>query len=214
MLTILSFVFYSANRANLNETYFRDRVDRYIILDNAKDLVNYLGQVFARLTGVYEPLNNENRSFQQSNAQQPFMSLPQSRDDSFVSNNLDNDSVYIVPAMQLAKHDIFQDSTLLEQLLQSQEPFLKEDSQVLFCTSYFNPRHSFIEQILKSNAAWNILTAAPQANSFYGAKGAIGMVPHLYQRRLHLFAKEVQNRKANVNCFEFIRPGLTFHAKG
>ncbi len=128
--------------------------------------------------------------------------------------NLSSDSVYIFPSFQLAKHSVFQDSLLQSELLTSQVPLLKEGSEILFCTSYFNPEGSLLERMFNSKATWKVLTSGPLANSFYGAKGAIGMVPGLYQQRLHQFAEEAQERQSNVQSYEYVRSGYTFHAKG
>lgn len=195
----------------MNETYFRDRLDRYVVLNNAGNLVTYMGEIFNQLASIYDSMDASG-VFHHPSRNNRF-SLPHFQKE-FQIENLDSDSVFIVPSLQLGKHNIFQDSTLLEQLLTEQESLIQKDSRVLFCTSYFNPKSSLLGQILRSRAEWNILTSGPLANSFHGAKGVIGMVPLIYQQKLQSFAEHSRKRNANVKCFEFIRSGLTFHAKG
>lgn len=198
--------------ANLNETYYTDRLDRYMVLEKCQQLNNYLFGVFQNLSNVYYRLSADG-SFKTTSQNQAVLSDLASG--SGFAETIDEKFVYVIPSLQLGKHQIMQDHSLFNSLFKALESLADLGSKVSLCTSYFNPDKSLIDIILKSKLSWDILTSGPSASSFYKAKGAIGMIPFMYQRRLDLFRRQSECRQDNnVRCFEFCRSGFTFHAKG
>ena len=77
--------------------------------------------------------------------------------------------------------------------------------------------------ILKSAASrvqFDLLSAHPKANGFYGARFALGGIPHAYTLISQQFFKSVIEQEEEtetlrkVRLFEYLRPDWTFHAKG
>lgn len=68
----------------------------------------------------------------------------------------------------------------------------------------------------QSTTAVHILTAAPSANGFLGARGIMGHIPAAYTYLAGLFlsraVKEGQDKR--VHMYEYARNGYTYHAKG
>ena len=77
------------------------------------------------------------------------------------------------------------------------------------------------EVILKSAGAsqvqFDLLSAHPKANGFYGARFPLGGIPHAYSLISQQFFKSVieqEETSRKVRLFEYLRPDWTFHAKG
>ena len=62
----------------------------------------------------------------------------------------------------------------------------------------------------------DVLTAAPSANGFYGARGIAGALPMAYSEIERKFHRKLQRygRDDCVSLHEFDRSGWTFHGKG
>lgn len=61
---------------------------------------------------------------------------------------------------------------------------------------------------------FQVITAAPRANGFFGASGVMGLVPVMYNEYLQDFLKRMQSSCSRGEICEFERSGWTFHAKG
>ena len=97
-------------------------------------------------------------------------------------------------------------------------------------TGYFNCPPDYCDRLLrlglprastesedlpsKSSGFFQVITAAPRANGFFGARGVMGLVPVMYNEYLQDFLKRMQSSRSRGEICEFERPGWTFHAKG
>lgn len=87
----------------------------------------------------------------------------------------------------------------------------------MYLTSgYFNLTQAYMRLVLGAGASYRILTASPEVNGFFGAKGVAGAIPAAY---IHI-ARQFYNRvcqlgqQERVHLHEYHRSQWTFHAKG
>lgn len=90
------------------------------------------------------------------------------------------------------------------------------DSTVFLTSGYFNLTQAYMRLVLGAGANYRILTASPEVNGFFGAKGVAGAIPAAY---IHI-ARQFYNRvcqlgqQERVHLHEYHRSQWTFHAKG
>lgn len=67
-----------------------------------------------------------------------------------------------------------------------------------------------------AGANYRILTASPEVNGFFGAKGVAGAIPAAYTHIAHQFYQQVcqLGQQDRVHLHEYHRSHWTFHAKG
>lgn len=70
--------------------------------------------------------------------------------------------------------------------------------------------------VLGAGASYRILTASPEVNGFFGAKGVAGAIPAAYIHIARQFYNQVcqLGQQERVHLHEYHRPQWTFHAKG
>jgi CDP-diacylglycerol--glycerol-3-phosphate 3-phosphatidyltransferase len=98
------------------------------------------------------------------------------------------------------------------------------NSRWVFTAGYFNIHSQLKELLLASKSTQGIvITAAPEANGFYGSKGVSGMLPPAYTLLARRFLGDVtkSGKGRNIQLREWRRgtigsdPGAwTYHAKG
>ncbi|KAL7268142.1 CDP-diacylglycerol--glycerol-3-phosphate 3-phosphatidyltransferase [Rhizina undulata] len=106
--------------------------------------------------------------------------------------------------------------------LLSREDF--STSRWMFTAGYFNIQPALKELLLASRSAQGtVLTAAPEANGFYGSKGVSNMLPPAYTLLARRFLKDVNQagKGNNIELREWRRgivgkdpDAWTYHAKG
>lgn len=205
-------------RANLNQSYFTNRIDRYILFKNSSEFSKFFLTLTSYLSEIYY-IANEDGSFA------PPSSLHRTRFKTTLPINLkspmelyiDSETVCIYPCLQMAKHGIFCDSSV-SKILYSKLSSLVEaghtSSNAYFCTSYFNVSHSDLEKFLLRNFNWKIITSSPQSNSFHKSSGVSSIIPNLYQFMLQKFYKNSEKSNSDPHIYEFDCPEKSFHAKG
>jgi len=88
---------------------------------------------------------------------------------------------------------------------------------VMLSSPYLNLQPALADSLLKAEAGTPppvLLTSAPQASSFWGARGARGLVPYLYDA---LEARLLCKARASdflLQLRHYLAAGTTFHAKG
>lgn len=90
------------------------------------------------------------------------------------------------------------------------------DSTVFLTSGYFNLTRAYMRQVLGAGASYRILTASPEVNGFFGAKGVAGAIPAAYIHIARQFYNQVcrLGQQDRVHLHEYHRPQWTFHAKG
>jgi CDP-diacylglycerol--glycerol-3-phosphate 3-phosphatidyltransferase len=110
-------------------------------------------------------------------------------------------------------------STVLSMLAQKDA----EGSQWCFTAGYFNIHPGLKELLLKSRSTGIVVTAAPEANGFYGSKGVSNMLPSAYTLLSRRFLQDVLKfgKEKSIELKEW-KKGVhgqdpnawTYHAKG
>lgn len=120
---------------------------------------------------------------------------------------------WIFPSIQMGPFNVRHDSCLTTRFLQSGAPGAK----FKFATGYFNLTNDYQNVILNtSQSHFDILSASPKANGFYGARGPAGGITHAYTLISKQFFDKVQTRGSSerIRLFEYYRDKWTFHSKG
>lgn len=73
-----------------------------------------------------------------------------------------------------------------------------------------------MQLVLGAGASYRILTASPEVNGFFGAKGVAGAIPAAYIHIARQFYSQVcqLGQQERVHLHEYHRSQWTFHAKG
>lgn len=90
------------------------------------------------------------------------------------------------------------------------------DSSVFLTSGYFNLTQAYMRLVLGAGADYRILTASPEVNGFFGAKGVAGAIPAAYTHIARQFYEQVcrLGQQGRVHLHEYHRAHWTFHAKG
>ncbi|CAK7234715.1 CDP-diacylglycerol--glycerol-3-phosphate 3-phosphatidyltransferase [Sporothrix curviconia] len=135
-------------------------------------------------------------------------------------------SVYVLAQMtQLLKPDTSTERPALTHVLQTlSAPQYANAASWTFTAGYFNPAPSLTKLLLAAAPAKGnvVITAAPQANGFYGSAGVSSLLPDAYTFLAHRFLKAVQaQRRGDAITLKEWRKGTvgmpggwTYHAKG
>ncbi|KAJ3023718.1 CDP-diacylglycerol--glycerol-3-phosphate 3-phosphatidyltransferase [Thoreauomyces humboldtii] len=127
----------------------------------------------------------------------------------------------VVPVIQMAQLGARQEEAMLTALLGKDLPVLPSDPgedrwTVHLASGYLNFPAVIMDLLLRSTARFSVLTAAPEANGFFGSKGVSRHLPaaytHLEKRIMDRAARA--GRQASLIIYEWMRSGWTFHAKG
>ncbi|XP_068761233.1 CDP-diacylglycerol--glycerol-3-phosphate 3-phosphatidyltransferase, mitochondrial-like [Montipora capricornis] len=221
--------------ANLSSDYFTNRQDRYIEIKNCAPLADYFHGLVSTVRSFSFQLQPDNSTILSKTF--PFHPT-QGFDDgekfkveagkmllTYLSQQKEKNSLrniectakgdfdtWIVPLVQMFPFGIRQDEFVTSELLKS----ASDGSVMCLASGYFNLTRKYIDNILKSSAKCEILTAHPTVNGFYEAKGVAGGIPHAYTLLLHDFFKLILKRKQahRITVYEYVRRHWTFHAKG
>ncbi|KAK6755564.1 hypothetical protein RB195_014126 [Necator americanus] len=175
--------------ANLSDSYFVNRQDRYVLFENCKDLADFFHDIINAVGDCSFLLKGDGSIvLHPSCTVHPY-------EGSFIDyrNLLRSKVSSVIASLQAKQISSSQSSsdTLLYPLVQ----------MGLFG---YNEEYELLKQIFCS-----------KANGFFGAAGPSGYIPALYswvcERVLTLKDKYARN---DVNLYEYHRDGWTFHAKG
>ncbi|KAM8836077.1 CDP-diacylglycerol--glycerol-3-phosphate 3-phosphatidyltransferase, mitochondrial isoform 2-T5 [Spinachia spinachia] len=208
--------------------------DRYVLLENCgevadffSDLVDAVGDVSLQLQpddsvtmldGMVHPYNGNRQAFSAA-ARKRIMEvvntahvrqqlLNRSRD----SEDGEGGDTWVFPLVQMKPLGIQIDEQVTQRLLTNAGP----DSCVFLTSGYFNLTRPYMRMVLGAGASYRILTASPEVNGFFGAKGLAGAIPAAYTLIARQFYGQVcrQGQQERVHLHEYRRSQWTFHAKG
>uniref|UniRef100_A0A3P8W1W4 CDP-diacylglycerol--glycerol-3-phosphate 3-phosphatidyltransferase n=2 Tax=Cynoglossus semilaevis TaxID=244447 RepID=A0A3P8W1W4_CYNSE len=224
--------------ANLSDSYFTNRQDRYVLLENCREvadffseLVEAVGDVSLQLKpddsvtmmeGMVHPYNGNRQDFS-SVARERIMEvmntahtrqqlLIQSEDSEDDRMSEGEEDTWVFPLVQMKPLGIQMDEQVTQRLLRDAEP----DSTVFLTSGYFNLTQAYMRLVLGAGASYRILTASPEVNGFFGAKGVAGAIPVAYIHIARQFYDRVcqMGQQERVHLHEYHRTQWTFHAKG
>lgn len=224
--------------ANLSDSYFTNRQDRYVLLENCgevanffSDLVEAVGDISLQLQpddsvtmleGMVHPYKGNRQDFsalarkrimEVVNAahmrQQLLNGLEDSEDEGISEGEEDT---WVFPLVQMKPLGIQVDEQVTQRLLTDAGP----DSTVFLTSGYFNLTRAYMRLVLGAGASYRILTASPEVNGFFGAKGVAGAIPAAYIHIARQFYNQVcqLGQQDRVHLHEYHRSQWTFHAKG
>ncbi|XP_030610965.1 CDP-diacylglycerol--glycerol-3-phosphate 3-phosphatidyltransferase, mitochondrial isoform X2 [Archocentrus centrarchus] len=225
--------------ANLSDSYFTNRQDRYVLLENCRDvadffsdLVEAVGDVSLQLQpddsvtmleGMVHPYKGNRLDFSAA-ARKRIMEvvnsahirqqllLNQSEDSEDEGMSEVEEDTWVFPLVQMKPIGIRVDEQVTQRLLTD----TGSDSTVFLTSGYFNLTRAYMRLVLRAGANYRILTASPEVNGFFGAKGVAGAIPAAYTHIARQFYKQVcqLGQQERVHLHEYHRPQWTFHAKG
>ncbi|KAL6741796.1 hypothetical protein Aduo_015015 [Ancylostoma duodenale] len=214
--------------ANLSDSYFVDRQDRYVLFENCKDLADFFCNVINAVGECSFLLNSDGSVALHPNCSVhpyegsfvEYRDLLRSRIAKVIdalqtqqaSAQRNSSDTLLYPLVQMGLFGYHEEYELLKRLLSSKD----STTSITMASGYFNCIKEY-EQLIFSEGKYSmdIVTAAPKANGFFGAAGPSGYIPSMYswvcERILQMKEKYGRN---DVNLYEYHRDGWTFHAKG
>jgi CDP-diacylglycerol--glycerol-3-phosphate 3-phosphatidyltransferase len=188
--------------ANLNNDYFVNRQDRYILFKNQPKMANYFQGLFKIISS-----NTSTHS-----------DLIKYLDDQIENNSSSSKSskTFLLPLLQLPDFQINQEQESMNYIFKHLHP---SNYSIFLSSGYFNITKTYrnlIRKFLnnsKSNA--HILIASPQANGFFNSKGISRHIPNAYNYLTIKFLNHLSSKEfSKLSLLEYIRSNWTFHAKG
>ncbi|KAK6479724.1 CDP-diacylglycerol--glycerol-3-phosphate 3-phosphatidyltransferase [Huso huso] len=222
--------------ANLSDSYFTNRQDRYILLrdcaelaDFFSELVGAVGDVSLQLQrddtvqvkeGMVHPYKGDHSEFctVASKRIMQVVDLARARQQLSASTTEETQrrqgpgDTLVFPLVQMKPLGIRLDETVTKRLLTE----AGDDSRVFLTSGYFNLTRAYMELVLGTRADYRILLASPEVNGFFGAKGVAGAIPAAYIHIARQFYSKVcrGGQQDRIRLHEYIRRDWTFHAKG
>ncbi|XP_034414486.1 LOW QUALITY PROTEIN: CDP-diacylglycerol--glycerol-3-phosphate 3-phosphatidyltransferase, mitochondrial [Cyclopterus lumpus] len=226
--------------ANLSDSYFTNRQDRYVLLENCSevadffsDLVDAVGDVSLQLQpddsvtvqeGMVHPYNGNRQDFSvaarkrimevvnTAHVRQQLLNGSAGSEDDGMSEGEEEEDTWVFPLVQMKPLGIQVDEQVTQRLLNGAGP----DSTVFLTSGYFNLTRAYMRLVLGAGASYRILTASPEVNGFFGAKGVAGAIPAAYTHIARQFYDQVRRlgQQERVHLHEYQRSQWTFHAKG
>ncbi|XP_010747736.2 CDP-diacylglycerol--glycerol-3-phosphate 3-phosphatidyltransferase, mitochondrial isoform X1 [Larimichthys crocea] len=224
--------------ANLSDSYFTNRQDRYVLLENCRevadffsDLVEAVGDIslqlqpndsITMLEGMVHPYKGNREDFS-AVARKRIMEvvdtahmrqrlLNQSEDSEDEGMSEGEEDTWVFPLVQMKPLGIQVDEQITQRLLTDAGP----ESTMFLTSGYFNLTRAYMRLVLGAGASYRILTASPEVNGFFGAKGLAGAIPAAYIHIARQFYNQVcrLGQQERVHLHEYHRSQWTFHAKG
>ncbi|XP_071968676.1 CDP-diacylglycerol--glycerol-3-phosphate 3-phosphatidyltransferase, mitochondrial [Engystomops pustulosus] len=223
--------------ANLSDSYFTNRQDRYILLQGCSEVANFFNELVAAVgdvslqlepddticveEGVEHPYEGDKTKYCEAARQRVMNVIETARlkqcelhSASFQSREPGTEppDTWVYPLIQMKPFRIQIDELVTETLLTEAE----RGDRLHLTTGYFNLTQGYMDLVLGTRADYNILLASPEVNGFFGAKGIAGAIPAAYVHIEHQFYNEVykQGQQRRVQLREYFRDHWTFHAKG
>uniref|UniRef100_A0A0K0F1Y3 CDP-diacylglycerol--glycerol-3-phosphate 3-phosphatidyltransferase n=1 Tax=Strongyloides venezuelensis TaxID=75913 RepID=A0A0K0F1Y3_STRVS len=209
--------------ANLSHDYFTNRQDRYILIKNCPQLAEYFTDLVEAVGTSSFKVQSDGKLKLDDNClihpfegnRNDFIAMFTSRIKT-IQNKLEilgelsshNTNTSLYPLLNMGTYGIHEENNFLVNLFSKQD----SGSQITIASGYFNLTEQYINLITNNkNRLVNIITASPQANGFYTAKGLSSNIPSLY---VHVSNEFYEKNGENVKIYEYLKPNWTFHGKG
>lgn len=219
--------------ANLSHDYFTNRQDRYLVVEDSKELVDFFDKLVETVCQFSFQLNENNHlnlnsdfphhpcdSNQHEFTQEAkrrienlFEKQPKASSSVLQWPNPYSYDTWIFPFVQMGQLNIYMDNILTREILEK----VPKNAELCLATGYFNLTQEYMESLLEhSSPNIHILMAHPLANGFFGAKGFAGGIPSGYTLLAYQFYRRVIDKalETHIRLWEYRRQNWTFHAKG
>jgi len=180
--------------ANLSDTYFERRKDRYMLIGNSRLLSDYIFNLLECIGQDQDSIRIALRNHNYNHIKQYLWTA----DDKSSKKASDT---YIIPLCQHGPSGL----TDKEEFLKFLDSILPSDAQIYLSSGYFNP-----SPIISSLRISSVLAPSERANGFYGGSGFLNYVPRLYTALHKLYLDT--NRRCKLLLYD--KPDWSFHAKG
>lgn len=214
--------------ANLSDTYFTNRQDRYVLIRDSPNLCNYFDDLIKTISNFSMHLNangefslNPNWDHDPRKYSHRKRFLVDARNqvkhlnDKYCSlvedfQTKSKDSL-VCPLLNMKSLGINDEEKFTTNLLKN-NPLR---STLKIATGYFNLTSKYQKIICSRPNKYpiSILMASEQANGFHNGSGILRYIPLIYTYYLGKFLKLIRNDDS-LSLFYYDRPGWSFHAKG
>lgn len=233
--------------ANLSQDYFTNRQDRYYLFKNGS-LSNYYFRIHESISSISYQLHFSFKNRKGFYIDWPVSNKtcePHLNFERFI-----NDSSYLLEPVlkqqELSSLEEFADNSAFDTIvypISQLTPLFKRDNDCStekpvilrllsyldlnsikwwFTAGYFNMLPEFKTKLLESKASGTVITAAPEANSFYRSPGLSKYIPEVYLLSLKKFLQDVWKKGKNdsISVYEWKRgvvntvDGWSYHSKG
>ena len=208
--------------ANLSDIYFEKRQDRYLIVES-KELADHLHSLTKAVASLSHKLEKNGSLSFDKKIPHPDKYLnefseclrtslePFSQPNLVPSTTTEDNCVLIYPSIQIGSSGVFQDSSLITELLE----LSGKDEHLQLASGYFNLPRRYIALLRDSPSSVSIVAASSRASGFHQGAGLSGLVPSLYESILSDFCVSVSsNTSHRVKVMEYDREAWSFHQKG
>ncbi|KAH7929645.1 hypothetical protein BV22DRAFT_1080564 [Leucogyrophana mollusca] len=200
--------------ANLNESYFTNRQDRYVHFKAQPNLAEYCFSFLKTISGfsyqlLLPPGSDSYVLHWPDSSTEPWKiqataekSLSRFQTSSLLStissNGLEKDidqDVLIMPVIQAGQLNIREEERTLKLLfdhLTSRECQPNFNLVMDLTSGYFGLYKPYQDMVLKSTFGCGIIAASPKANGFYGSRGISGLIPEGYTLLEQRFMRAVK----------------------
>jgi CDP-diacylglycerol--glycerol-3-phosphate 3-phosphatidyltransferase len=213
--------------ANLSNDYFTNRQDRYILIQDCKELADFFESLVDSISKFsFKATANDKITYE--NNVHPFLdkfdvyrrelgndikNVINSYYENYNLKTYKNDSncAYVFPLVQLNYCNIKTDQAVTNKFFK----LASENCEICFTTGYFNLTNEYVRSIIKENKGkFKVLVSSPESNGFFKAKGLSGVIPLIYSCYEEDFFKYSQLLYRDIKFFEYKRENWSYHAKG
>eukprot|EP00656_Telonema_subtile_P008520 TRINITY_DN13974_c0_g1_i1.p1 TRINITY_DN13974_c0_g1~~TRINITY_DN13974_c0_g1_i1.p1 ORF type:complete len:518 (-),score=144.66 TRINITY_DN13974_c0_g1_i1:37-1590(-) len=205
--------------ANLEAQYFAHRQDRYAVMhcpalaEHYHGLLSSVGTLSFRVLpgGALEAPHSCPHPSAQPGAfcQHAADVLHAGSCGAGPSTQQQHGDTWLLPTVQFGPAGVTQDQAATAVMLAPRTRGLR----LWMSSGYFNLCAELATRLLTPGGVVHILTAAPRANSFFGAAGAAGLITRAYSLLQEKFVLQAAGAP-HVSMCEYQRQGWTYHAKG
>ncbi|XP_075436132.1 CDP-diacylglycerol--glycerol-3-phosphate 3-phosphatidyltransferase, mitochondrial isoform X2 [Ascaphus truei] len=225
--------------ANLSDSYFTNRQDRYVVLQGCPEVADFFSELVGAVGDVSLQLQPDDTVQMEEGMLHPYLGDKAEYCDaankrvmgviesarhrqcekhsaSFRSGQPapanEPPDTWLYPLVQMKPFGIQIDELVTETLLTEAE----RGDHLHLTTGYFNLTQGYMDLLLGTRANYNILLAAPEVNGFFGARGIAGAIPAAYVYIERQFYRKVckLGQQHRIKLKEYCRDHWTFHAKG
>uniref|UniRef100_A0A1I7TEE3 CDP-diacylglycerol--glycerol-3-phosphate 3-phosphatidyltransferase n=1 Tax=Caenorhabditis tropicalis TaxID=1561998 RepID=A0A1I7TEE3_9PELO len=212
--------------ANLSDSYFTDRTDRYFLFKNCKPLADFFHEIVTTVgdsSFIVEsdqvvpspkcdvhPYLGGSQTYRNSLKQRVENVIEKYRESRKSESSVSETMIY--PVLQMGLLGVHQEFNLLKKLFAVKD----DEMKMTMASGYFNFIKDYEDLILNEGTyQLDILTASPFANGFFESRGFSKYIPPLYSNISEQFlTKQLRSNRMNVRMHQYFREGWTFHAKG
>lgn len=183
--------------ANLGESYFSNRQDRYLVLENSPDLANYYEHVYKICRRIAKP-TLEPLPFSK-------LSVFETQNNEYRAANT-NESVSI----ECLTSNLISNSERVSRKIADVK--LDDPCAITFMTPYLNVDDHLFHELRKQSDV-TIISAGLSSNGFKSGNFLYRLIPKVYEQ-LKFILSESLNGIHKFSLLEYNRENWTFHGKG